>query len=89
MCGGGVLALVRLGIDEGDVDLQRRVGQKAHELRFRLHLGGHQVQNGDLQRADVLREGALVVHDKYIFRLECGVRGDIAGNDDGHCSPPL
>ena len=81
-----VLALVRLGVHERDVDLQRRIGEKAHELRFRFHLGRHEIQDGDLQRADVLRERPLVAHNENILLLERRISGYILGNDDRHCS---
>ena len=82
---GGVLALVRFGVHEGDVHLQRRIGEKAHELGLRFHLGGHEIKNGDLQWTDVLRERALVAHDEDVFALQCRICGDIFGNDDRHC----
>ena len=39
----GVFSRVRFRTDERNVDLQRRIGQKPHELRFRNDLGRHQI----------------------------------------------
>ena len=50
MCRGGIFTLIGIGVQERDVDLQRRIGQKAHKLRFRFHFRGHEIQNSDFKR---------------------------------------
>ena len=55
--------------------LQGGIAQQAQKLRFGFNFSGHQVQNGNFQRADVLRRCALFRHYKYIFifkDLPCG-----------------
>ena len=49
-----VLRGVRLEFHEGDVELQRRVGEQAYEVCLGGYLQGHEVEHDDLQRADVL-----------------------------------
>ena len=66
---GGVLALVARHAHEVHVHLQRRLGNEAQDLRLRLDLLGHEVEQHDPQRAHMLlgsdvllkREDALVV----------------------------
>ena len=61
---GGQIVLGRVpGLVVGDahqrqVDLQRRAANQAAELGFGAFLVGHQVQQADLQRTDVLPGGA-------------------------------
>ena len=70
MCRGGIFTLIGIGVQERDVDLQRRIGQKAHKLRFRFHFRGHEIQNSDFKRTDILLERAFVVHDENIFTYQ-------------------
>lgn len=80
----GVLGAVGLRVHEGDVDLQGGVGKQAHELRFGLHLGRHEVQEGDLDGTDVLRRRPVFFHDENFFRAQNGIGGDVFIDDDGH-----
>ena len=70
MCRGGIFTLIGIGVQERDVDLQRRIGQKAHKLRFRFHFRRHEIQNSDFKRTDILLERAFVVHDENIFTYQ-------------------
>ena len=76
---GDVLHLQKLHID-----LQRRVREQAHELRLRLDLLGHQVQDEHPERSDILMLCAKLRHDKDIFLFESFISGQIFGNSDRH-----
>ena len=80
----GVLRLVGGGVEQCDLHLQRGIAQQAQELRFGLDLGGHQVKDGDAQRADVLVPSAFLAHDKYVLAFEHGASGQGFGNSYGH-----
>ena len=73
-------------VDQLQLHLQRRVGELAHDLRLGGDLGGHQVQDQDLQRADVLGKGALTMHDEDIFVVEGIVSRQGLGDDQRHSS---
>ena len=60
------------------------VAQKAEQLGLRLDLGGHQVEDGDFQGADILSHGPLVGHDEDIFGLQHLNGGQVGLNPDGH-----
>lgn len=51
---GGVLGGVGGGVDQLQMDLQGRIAQKPAELGFRDDFGGHQVQQQNFQRPDIL-----------------------------------
>ena len=55
---------------ESDVDLQRRVGQHSEKLELRLLFLGHQIQNTELQRADILMRSAVFIHYKQVFLFQ-------------------
>ena len=57
-------------LQQGHVHLQRRVGQQPGDLGLGGDLGGHQVQDQDLQRADMLGRCPLPVHDKDVFLVQ-------------------
>ena len=61
-------------LQQGHVHLQRGVGQQPGDLGLGGDLGGHQVQDQDLQRADVLCQCPLPVHDKDVFFIK-GIKG--------------
>jgi hypothetical protein len=54
-------AHVRVGRDEGEVHLQHRVAEPKGELALGRDLVRHQVDDRNLQRADVLLFGAAAV----------------------------
>ena len=69
---------------QGDVDLQGRVAQQAQQLCLGGDLGGHEVDDHDVQRTDVLADGAFVGHDKDVFTFQSAACGQVGGNLDGH-----
>ena len=84
VAGAYVRGLVRLGAQQVHLHLQRRVGELAHDLRLGGNLGGHQVQDQDLQRADMLGRCPLPVHDKDVFLVQGIVGGERFRDDEGH-----
>ena len=82
--GVGVLRLVRGGVQQGHVHLERRVAQQTQQLRFGGDLGRHEVQDRHPQRADVLAFGALLAHHEDVLSFENGAGGQRIGNSDGH-----
>ena len=67
--------LMALGAQQVYLNLQRRIGKLAHELRLGSDLGGHEIQNQHAQRTNVLVESAKLRHDKNVLALEdlgCG-----------------
>ena len=71
-------------LQQGHVHLQRGVGQQPGDLGLGGDLGGHQVQDEDLQRADMLGKGALPVHDKDVFFVQGIVGGQGLWDDQRH-----
>ena len=65
----GIFGFVPLSPQKRHVHLQGRIAEQAQQLRFRGDLGRHQVDDGDLQRPDILTVGAAFRHDKKYFRL--------------------
>jgi hypothetical protein len=80
----GVLRVVRLHVDEGDVYLQWGVAQQAQQLGLRDDLRGHQVQHGYAQGPDVLVHGALGGHDEDVLFRQGLARGQIVRNAYRH-----
>ncbi len=76
-------------LQQGHVHLQRGVGQQPGDLGLGGDLGGHQVQDQDLQRADMLGQRPLPVHDKDIFLVQGIVGGQVLGMISGIDSTPL
>ena len=67
MIGGRVAGLMIGHADQAEFDLQRRGADQAGKLCFGLDLLGHQVQQADAQRADVLTRGQFLVHHHDAF----------------------
>ncbi len=82
--GGDVLGLVAGGVEQGHLHLQRGVAEQAQELGLGGDLGGHQVQDGDAQRTDILVAGAFLAHDEDVFAFEGAAGGQGFGDSDGH-----
>ena len=61
-------------LQQGHVHLQRGVCQQPGDLSLSGDLGGHQVQDQNFQRTDMLRQRPLPVHDKDVFFIQ-GVKG--------------
>ena len=81
---GDVRCLMAHRLQQGHVHLQRRVGQQPGNLGLGGDLGGHQVQDQDLQRADMLGRCPLPVHDKDVFLVQGIVGRQSLGNDQRH-----
>ncbi len=84
MAGRDMRSLVALGAQQVDLDLQRRVGKLAHDLRLGSHLGGHEVQDEHTQGTNVLVKGAELRHHKDVLALEDFGRGQRIGDSDRH-----
>ena len=67
---GRVLARVGLHLHQVNLQLEGRVGQDAHEVRFGRYLQRHQVQNGNAQRAYVLVAGSFGAHDEDVLLFQ-------------------
>ena len=65
------------------MDLQGRIAQKAAELCLRNDFGGHQIQEHDLQRTDLLGLCPGLTHNKDIFLLQYFRCGQVIGYPDG------
>ena len=52
------------------VHLKRRIGQRTQQLKLCLFFQRHQIQDQNLQRANILMNRPVFVHDKYIFPLQ-------------------
>ena len=81
---GRVFGDVALHHQQLQLDLQRRVAQQARQLRLRRDLGGHEVEQQQTQRADLLRVGARLMHDEDVLALQHFPRRQVVGNLDGH-----
>ena len=84
--GRGVLRLVLGHADQRQLDLQRRRADDAGELGLGLHLLRHQVEEPDLQRADVLAQRRLLRHDHHALAPEHVVGGQGRGDLDRHAA---
>ena len=80
----GVRRLVGLRHQEGAVHLQRCVGERAQKLELRVFLQRHQIQDQDLQWADVLGQRALFIHYEDIFLFKDRLCGQIILNANRH-----
>ena len=75
---------VGTGVEKLQMDLQGGIAQQAGELGLRLDLCGHQIEDQDLQGADVLGDGPGLGHDKDVFTLQSRGCRQIVGYFDGH-----
>ena len=66
---GHILGLVRAGVHQLQIHLQGCIAQQTAELGFRCNLGGHQIQQYDLQRTDILCNSPILGHHKDILLL--------------------
>ena len=85
---GDVLGLVGGGVHQFQLHLQGRIAQKAGQLGLGGDLGGHEVQQQQLQRTDVLGGGSLPGHDENILLLQRFSGGQVIGDPNGHGGPP-
>ena len=65
-----IFCLMRAHFYKCDVDLKRRIGERAQQLQFRILLQWHQIQNCDVDRTDILMYRTVLIHDEYIFPLQ-------------------
>ena len=82
--GVSILGNVAQGVEQFYLDLERRVGELAQQLGLGDDLSGHQIQDKQVQRADVLMDGAVFSHDKDVLALQNGPGGQRVGDLDGH-----
>lgn len=82
--GAHVGGLVAGDAHEVAAHLQRRLGDEAQNLGLGLHLGGHEVQDGHAQRADLLGLGDLLLQGKDALLVQDLLGGKSVGNVDGH-----
>ena len=81
---GGVAGNMGARVHQFDLYLQRGIAQQAGKLCFRVDLCGHQVQDEQLQRADILRDGTRFGHHEDVFFRERPDGGQLVWNLDGH-----
>ena len=69
---------------ERDVDLDGGVAEHAEQLGLRGDFRRHEVHDDDVERAYVLRGGALFGHHEDVFLLQSRSGRKIGGDVDGH-----
>ena len=87
--GVSILGNVAQGVEQLYLDLERRVGELAQQLGLGDDLSGHQIQDKQVQRADVLMDGAVFSHDKDVLALQNGPGGQRVGDSDRHRKAPF
>jgi hypothetical protein len=81
---GGVLGLVCFGSDQLKLNLQRRVTEQTRKLGFCFDFLGHQIEQKNAKRTDILRNRTRLGHDKDIFVIKYLNGGEIVRNFNGH-----
>ena len=66
----GVFCLMAFHRHESHIHLKRRVGQRSQKLKFRFLFQRHQIQDQDLDRADILMDRPFFIHHKNIFSFQ-------------------
>ena len=66
--------MIGLCLDQVDFNLDRRIGQAAQNLRFCYNFERHQIEQRNPQRTDVLRGGAVLGHNEYVFAFQYSAR---------------
>lgn len=84
MLAGRVFGFVAVRVDQLQLHLQRRVAEQPRQLRLCGDFGGHEIQNENLQRADVLRDGPRLVHDENILVRQRFRRRQTVRDHNGH-----
>ena len=69
---------------KGNVQLQRRITQHAQDIQLGIFLFGHEIQNADLQRTNVLMRCPVLVNNKEIFFLQLFLDRKIILNPNRH-----
>ena len=65
-----VLGRMALELHKTDVQLQWGVREHTHEIGLSSYLQGHEVEDSDAQRTDILCGGTGIVHHKDILFLQ-------------------
>ena len=81
--------LIWLAVWSSSTSTWRGCSQQPQQLGLRLDLGGHQVEDGDLQGPDVLGLGPLVGHNEDILRFQDLDGGQVRLDADGIVSQPF
>lgn len=81
---GGVAGNMGARVHQFDLYLQRRIAQQAGKLCFRVDLSGHQVQDQQLERPDILRDGTRFGHHENVFFRERFNRRQLVWDFYGH-----
>ena len=84
MVGGDMRGLMRGGLHEVDLDLQRRFGDQTQQLRLGFDLLGHEVQNHQSERADALTLRLGLLERKDALRVENVSGRKATGDLDRH-----
>ena len=88
MVGIRILGDMAGGVQQFHLYLKGGVGELAQQLRLGHDFSGHQVENQEIQRTDILVNGPVLGHDKDVFALQGGSGGQGIGDFDGHNSFP-
>ena len=75
---------VRCCSKECDLELYREIREDSQYVEFGIFLKRHEVEYGDLQRSDILRDRAGLIHYKYIFIFQYLLDRKIILNLDRH-----
>ena len=66
----GILRRMTLQFHEGDIHLQGCIRQQTDQVRLCRNLQGHQVEDDNLQRTNILRMRPAVIHNEDILVFE-------------------
>ena len=89
MTHGGILGYMTLHSHKSNINLQGRIGQCPQQLQFRILLNRHQIQNPHVQRTDILVNGSVLIHYKYILILQHFSGRKFFIYSDRHIDPSL
>ena len=76
-------------MQQRDINLQRRVAKQPQELKLGCYFPGHQVQDYDLQRSDILMIGPAFGHYEDVLILQRFDRRKLIRHFDRHTSLPF
>jgi hypothetical protein len=71
-------------LDQRQLDLQRRRAEQTGDLRLGLDLVGHQIEQPDTHRPDVLAHRIDLAHHHDAFGIQGGAGGKVVRNLDRH-----
>ena len=81
-----VRGLVARDAHEVDAHLDGRLRNEAEDLRLRFDLRGHQVEQSDAQRTDLLLASHVLLEGEDALLLEDALGGQAVWDVDGHWS---